>query len=218
MHEWEITTVWGAITSPKSVRVRWHYLAGWEPLLNWGFLAPEEWGEVNYCGGNGPFGPCLWHEDISLESEGLKCSKATRHEALRDSFLFDRRFLLQRWFIFMQRLLKVYNSELKAACIVVEMAQGIIYFWSGNWLNISVLLRHTCYCRWPWIMRVIKSHLYNICGQKAHVKFYFLWWCFYLPIGSLWALLGCVLGSTAGQGRTEEWQQPLWGLTNSRAT
>lgn len=34
MHEWEITTVWGAITSPKSVRVRWHYLAGWEPLLN----------------------------------------------------------------------------------------------------------------------------------------------------------------------------------------
>ena len=75
MHEWEITTVWGAITSPKSVRVRWHYLAGWEPLLSWGFPAPEEWGEVNYCGGNRPFVPCLWHEDISLESEGLKCSK-----------------------------------------------------------------------------------------------------------------------------------------------
>lgn len=52
MHEWEITTEWGAITSPESVRVRWHYLASWEPLLSRGSVAPKRvratlllWGE-----------------------------------------------------------------------------------------------------------------------------------------------------------------------------
>lgn len=141
MHEWEITTEWGAITSPKSVRVRWHYLAGWEPLLSWGFPAPEEWGEVNYCGGNRPFVPCLWHEDISLESEGLKCSKNCKAWSII-RFLFSSTidFCCRDDLFLWGGLSKLQLRTKKAAYQVVETAQGIIYIWSGNWWH------NTAYC------------------------------------------------------------------------
>lgn len=117
MHEWEITTEWGAITSPKSVRVRWHYLAGWEPLLSQGSVAPKEWGQLYYCGGNRPFGPCLRHEDISLETKGLKCSKPMRHRAQQGSFVFNHQFTLQWRFLFTSTRPKLDNAEQKASAV-----------------------------------------------------------------------------------------------------
>lgn len=117
MHEWEITTVWGAITSPESVRVRWHYLAGWEPLLSWGPVAPKEWGQLHCHGGNRPFGPCPWHEDITLETKGLKCSKPMRHQAQQGSFVFNHQFPLQWRFLFMSTRLKLDGVEQKASVV-----------------------------------------------------------------------------------------------------
>jgi len=57
-HEWEITTVRGAITSPQTGGCQMT-LSGRPERRYWteAFLAPEERAEVNYCGRNRSFGP-----------------------------------------------------------------------------------------------------------------------------------------------------------------
>lgn len=102
MHEWEITTVWGAITSPKSVRVRWHYLAGWEPLPRRGSAAPKRaraalllWGEPTIWSP-----PATWGH-LSGDKRASNVPKPVRHEAQRGSFVFNHQFPLRRRFFYL---------------------------------------------------------------------------------------------------------------------
>lgn len=153
MHEWEITTVWGAITCPKSVRVRWYYLAGWEPLLKWGFLAPEEQGEVNYYVRTWSFGPCLWHGDISLDSRGpsdVLNLQGMKHLGIHfcsttDFYYRDDLFLCRDFW-----KCKVQNWKQH---LVVEMARKDHLFGKTLHCCNRCVLCHLC-------------NLYNICGRK----------------------------------------------------
>lgn len=102
MHEWEITTVWGAITSLKLVCVRWHYPAGWGAITEL-FAAPEE--KVSFC---------LWFKEVKV---------------LQMFYISYKKVQLWVMGFFFRHVeaVKSGNSEQKAAG--VERAPGIIYIW-----------------------------------------------------------------------------------------
>lgn len=111
MHEWEITTVWGAITSPKSVRVRWHYLAGWEPLLSWGPVAPKErraalllWGEqtiwslpATWGHLSGDKGPQMFQTYEARSTTGFICAQPSISITVKISFYVGSAEIGRRW-------------------------------------------------------------------------------------------------------------------------
>lgn len=103
MHEWEITTVCGTISSSALVRVRCHYLTDGEPTQHWGFLASEESTEVNDCiRGTGCLVPAapgnLFRVDVVSDALNL--------------WGYCLYLLPHSWFVFIFRALTVSNLDL----------------------------------------------------------------------------------------------------------